>query len=118
MKAIVSALVGSLLFFTAANAFTLSKYDPHHILKQMGFAMGTAYCPEYQFNWLAHDLVFDWAEAKLGEDIEIERHKQHYLAGVDDANGLMKANLPVYCAELWTRFGEDGDEIPGLILRK
>jgi hypothetical protein len=102
----------------AADAFSLAKRKPHDILHQMGFAMGTAKCTNLSFNWLAHDLVFDWAEAKLGEDINLERNKAPTIAGAEAADALIKRGLPGYCAELWKRFGDTGTQIPGLLVRK
>ncbi len=98
-------LCSSLLVVSSAkaDAFSLSKRKPHDILHQMGFVMGAAKCRDFQFNWLAHDLVFDWAEAMLGEDVNLARHKVPTIAGAEAADALIKRGLPGYCAELLRR---------------
>ena len=77
----------------SADAFSLAKHKPHDILHQMGLAMGTAKCSNLRFNWLAHALVFDWAEAKLGEVINLERNKAPTIAGAEAADALDQARV-------------------------
>lgn len=122
MKAL--ALAAAILAWAPIYAHAsspLRETDPHAVLRHMGFALAATYCRDRLVNWLGHDLIFDWAEAKLGESVEEDRNKKHFIAGAEEADkviGKGRKNVAAYCAELDRRFGDRGAVVRGLVTRR